>query len=96
MQWSPQKPDRRARERKKDKIREWKKKTWPGISARAARRGRAIVLVDENGLSQRPACKRTWAPEGQTPILEFNFNFRKPISIICDGLRTNKPSFFNR
>lgn len=36
-----------------------------------------MVFVDESGLSQRPARKRTWAPEGQTPVLEFNFNWSK-------------------
>jgi transposase len=77
MRWSPQKPARRARERKENKIREWKEKKWPEISARAARKGRTIVFVDESGLSQRPARKRTWAPEGQTPVLEFNFNWKK-------------------
>lgn len=77
MRWSPQKPKRRARERKEDKIREWKEKVWPEISARAAREGRIVVFVDESGLSQRPARKRTWAPEGQTPVLEFNFNWSK-------------------
>lgn len=25
----------------------------------------------------RPARKRTWAPEGQTPVLKFNFNWNK-------------------
>jgi len=39
--------------------------------------GRAIALIDESGLSQRPARKRTWAPEGQTSVLEFNFNWQK-------------------
>ncbi len=77
MRWSPQKPARRARERKENKIREWKEKKWPEISARATREGRTIVFVDESGLSQRPARKRTWAPEGQTPVLEFNFNWKK-------------------
>lgn len=77
MRWSPQKPARRARERNEETIRRWKEQTWPEISARAAREGRTIVFVDESGLSQRPARKRTWAPEGQTPVLEFNFNWKK-------------------
>src|SRR5207248_2939707 len=40
------------------------------------REGRTIVFVDESGLSQRPHRCRTWAPRGQTPILEFNFNWK--------------------
>lgn len=77
MGWSPQKPLKRARERKEDKITKWKKETWPQILERANRENRTIVFVDESGLSMRPARKRTWAPEGQTPILEFNFNWKK-------------------
>jgi len=68
---------RRARKRKEDQIRAWKRRQRPAISARAAREGRTIVFVDESGLSQRPARKRTWAPQGQTPVLEFNFNWKK-------------------
>ncbi|MFM8983557.1 MAG: IS630 family transposase [Spartobacteria bacterium] len=77
MGWSPQKPLKRARERKEDKITEWKKEKWPEILKRAHREKRTIVFVDESGLSMRPARKSTWAPEGKTPILEFNFNWKK-------------------
>ena len=45
--------------------------------AEAEREQRVIVFVDESGFSQRPARKRTWAPRGQTPILEFNFNWKR-------------------
>jgi transposase len=31
--------------------------------------------VDESGVSQRPHRVRTWAKRGQTPVLEFNFNY---------------------
>jgi hypothetical protein len=30
----------------------------------------------ESGLSQRPHRCRTWAPRGQTPILQYNFNWK--------------------
>ena len=77
MKWSPQKPKRQAREADKDKIAQWKLHQWPRISREAAQQGRVIVFVDESGFSQRPARKRTWAPEGKTPVLEFNFNWKK-------------------
>lgn len=41
----------------------------------AARQGRTIVIIDESGLSERPHRCRTWAPRGETPVLEFNFNW---------------------
>src|SRR5947209_8123323 len=74
--WSPQRPTGRARERNEEEIRTWKRKKWPAIKKKARREGRTIVFVDESGLSQRPHRCRTWAPRGQTPILEFNFNWK--------------------
>jgi transposase len=75
--WSPQKPERRAREADLPSIQEWKEQRWPELVAEAEREERVIVFVDESGFSQRPARKRTWAPKGQTPILEFNFNWKR-------------------
>jgi transposase len=75
--WSPQKPERRAREANRQSIHEWKAQRWPELVAEAEREQRVIVFVDESGFSQRPARKRTWAPKGQTPILEFNFNWKR-------------------
>ena len=45
------------------------------------RQGRLIVFVDESGLSTRPTRVRTWAPRGQTPILQETFNW-KSLSVI--------------
>ena len=33
------------------------------------------MLVDESGLSERPHRVRTWAPRGQTPVLQYHFNW---------------------
>lgn len=41
----------------------------------ALREGRTIVFADESGLTERPHRCRTWAPKGQTPVLQFNFNW---------------------
>ncbi len=35
--------------------------------------------MDESGLSERPHRVRTWAPRGQTPVLQYHFN-RKMLS----------------
>jgi transposase len=32
--------------------------------------------VDESGLSERPHRVRTWAPRGQTPVLQYTFNWK--------------------
>ncbi len=48
----------------------------------AARQGRVIVLIDESGLSERPCRARTWAPKGETPVLQYSFSW-KHLSVIA-------------
>lgn len=79
--WSPQKPMRRARERDEDKIANWKQVEWPRIQQKARKEKRTLVFIDESGLSQKPAAKNTWAPEGETPVIQMNFNWKK-LSVI--------------
>lgn len=55
---------------------------------KALREGRLIVFIDESGLSERPTRVRTWAPKGQTPIIQFHFNWTH-ISVIAGITRTN-------
>src|SRR5215510_10967745 len=43
---------------------------------KAQKEGRTIVFVDESGLSERPHGCRTWAPRGQTPVLQYHFNWK--------------------
>ena len=52
------------------------------------REGRLIVFVDESGISERPTRVRTWAPKGQTPIIQFHFNWNH-VSVIAGLTRTN-------
>lgn len=53
-----------------------------GAKKIAARQGRVIVFIDESGLSERPCRARTWAPRGQTPILQYSFSW-KQLSVIA-------------
>lgn len=75
--YTSQKPVRRARERKEDKITLWKTQTWPALCARAAVEKRQIIFVDESGLSLRPPRKASFAPRGQPDLLSYNFNWDK-------------------
>jgi len=34
------------------------------------------VFIDESGLSQRPHRCRTWSPKGETPVLQYSFNWK--------------------
>ena len=46
-----------------------------GGKKNAAAQGQTIVFVDESGLTERPHRCRTWAPRGQTPVLQYHFNW---------------------
>lgn len=47
-----------------------------GIKKNAQKQGRTIIFVDESGLSERPHRCRTWAPRGQTPVLQYAFTWK--------------------
>lgn len=47
-----------------------------GTKKKARCEQRTIVFVDESGLSERPHRVRTWAPRGQTPVLQYSFNWK--------------------
>jgi transposase len=47
-----------------------------GVKKNAESEGRTIVFIDESGLSQRPHRCRTWSPKGQTPVLQYHFNWK--------------------
>jgi transposase len=53
-----------------------------GAKKNAAQQGRIIVFIDESGLSERPTRVRTWAPRGQTPVLQYHFNWHQ-LSVIA-------------
>jgi transposase len=80
--WSVRRPAGRARERDERAIRTWKERRWPALKKIAARQGRIIVFIDESGLSERPCRARTWAPRGETPILQYSFSW-KQLSVIA-------------
>jgi DDE superfamily endonuclease len=50
--------------------------TLAGVLKNAQQEGRTVVFIDESGLSERPHCCRTWAPRGQTPVLQYHFNWK--------------------
>ena len=58
---------------------------------KAIREGRLIVFIDESGLSQRPTRVRTWAVKGQSPVVQFHFNWDH-VSIIA-GLHLTGVTF---
>ena len=48
-----------------------------GAKKNARKQGRIIVFIDESGLSERPTRVRGWAPRGETPVLQYHFNWHQ-------------------
>ena len=61
---------------------EWKQQRWPEIKKKPKKRGRAIVFIDESGLSQRPHRCRTWAPTGPNPGAAISLQLE---NVVRDG-----------
>ena len=59
MDWSVQRPARRAAERDEAAIRRWVKHDWPGSGQNSRRRSAWIVFLDESGQSLTPVVRRT-------------------------------------
>lgn len=69
LKWSPQKPCKKARERDEEAIEHWQGVAFPEIVEKTAERGAHLVFLDESGFHLTPTVRRTWAPQGETPIL---------------------------
>jgi transposase len=70
LNWSSQKPRRKARERNDKEVARWVGDEFPRIVREAVRRQAHIVFLDESGFQLNPSVRRTLAPRGKTPVLE--------------------------
>ena len=70
LNWTPQKPQRRARERDEAAIENWRQVRFPAIAEATRQRDAHLVFLDESGYMLTPTVRRTWAPCGRTPILD--------------------------
>ena len=62
-----------------------------GSKKNARREGRLIVFVDESGVSERPTRIKTWGIRGETPVVQFHFNWHQ-LSLIA-GMHFNGVCF---
>jgi transposase len=69
LDWSSQKPRRKARERNEEEIATWKRESFPRIAQAARDRHAHLVFLDESGYMLTPTVRRTWAPKGSGAIL---------------------------
>jgi transposase len=49
---------------------------------RARDEGKSIVLIDESGFMLQPVVRRTWAPQGETPI-QYSWDRHDRLSVIA-------------
>jgi len=67
--FTPQRPQKRATERGEAAVQAWLDRDYPAIVARAKAEGAEIHWGDECGVSNQANYGRSFAPEGQTPII---------------------------
>lgn len=65
-----QKPLERAYQRDPEAVARWKNETFPAIAAEAQSCGAEILFWDESGFRADAVHGKTWAPRGQTPVIE--------------------------
>lgn len=104
--YTPQKPISKAFEQKPEKVKEWLDKEYPAIKKRAAKENAVIYFGDETGMRSDHQAGKSYAPQGQTPVIKktgqrFSLNMISAISnkghlqfMILDG-RFNGEVFKN-
>lgn len=65
-----QKPLERAYQRDPEAVARWKNETFPAIASEARVSGAEILFWDESGFRADAVHGKTWAPRGQTPVIE--------------------------
>ena len=68
--FSPQRPVYRASQQDPEKVKAWREEVYPAIKAEAAQAGATIYFGDEAHLRQDFHAGTTWAPVGETPVVE--------------------------
>lgn len=79
--FTPQKPMRKAYEQSPAAVKKWLAEDYPVIAARAKAEGAEIHWGDETGLRSDDVRGRSYAPQGQTPVVRVN-NKRHGLSVI--------------
>lgn len=59
---------------------------------RALDAGATLIFVDESGFSLSPSLRRTWAPEGETPVITEHFNWKRMSAIGAVAWRPGQPT----
>lgn len=65
-----QKPLERAYQRDAQAVERWKQQAYPELAAQAKREKADILFWDESGFRADAVHGKTWAPKGQTPVVQ--------------------------
>jgi transposase len=69
LNMTPQKPLKKAYEQNKEKVKEWKEKTYPIIQNQARKENAEILWCDEMGIRSDDQIGRTYGKKGKTPAV---------------------------
>jgi transposase len=83
--YTPQKPISKAFEQKPEKVQQWLKKEFPAIKRKAKKENAVIYFGDETGMRSDHQAGRSYAPQGETPVIKrtgqrFSLNMISAIS----------------
>lgn len=87
--FTPQKPIRKAYEQRPAAVKKWLEEEYPGIAQRAKAEGAEIHWGDETGLRSDDVRGRSYAPKGQTPVVQV-CNNRESLSLISSVTNRGK------
>lgn len=87
--FTPQKPIRKAYEQKPAAVKKWLEEEYPAIAQRAKAEGAEIHWGDETGLRSDDVRGRSYAPKGQTPVVQVCSN-RESLSLISSVTNQGK------
>ena len=78
---SPQRPLYRASQQNPEAVQRWKQEEFPEIREQARKEGAEVYFGDESGVRTDHHAGTTWAPVGQTPVVEVTGE-RKSVNMI--------------
>jgi transposase len=83
--FSPQKPLYQAWQQDPVRVKRWEKEDFPAIQEEARKKGAMLYFADESGLRSDYHSGTTWAPKGETPVVEvtgrrFSLNMISAVS----------------
>lgn len=70
LNFTNQKPQRRASQRDERAVKRWLREEWPKIKAHCRRWQAMLYFQDESGISLTAVLGKTWAPKGKTPVVK--------------------------